>query len=150
MKYLVNILTKQIVIQNEEKINFGGEWGNSNFRWFENNENLIQPFFEDDKIVEGLTDEELTTMKYNQLRKVRQNIFDNTSWIIERITADKISMEQGLTNKPKWDSSLVLEFLEWRQYLYNLPMIVNLNKYSLLDINIDNKEIFGTNPIGDK
>jgi len=85
-------------------------------------------------------------IKYKKLRDVRDYILNNTMWIAQRHSLEKQGMELGYLNSTTLSSGEYLLWLQYWEFLRNLPQTLDIDKYNLEDFFASNIEIFGKFP----
>ncbi len=87
--------------------------------------------------------EEMKINKLKKLRDIRNSKLNETDWITIKILEE----EKRCGECKSYSSEKLKELFEYRQYLRDLPQIIDIDKYNLDDIEIENVEIFRQNPL---
>jgi len=76
MEHLVDLISRQIVMSNPERIKLGDQWDNNpeKYQWFNASSKLIQPIFNGKEIVEGKSIDELKRETFAAIDKKTKQI----------------------------------------------------------------------------
>ncbi len=108
-----------------------------------------------DKSIDELYKEKITSLeeyrlkKLERIRNIRNQILFQTDWIQIFLAGEQEAINVGLLSEDnrKWIREEIKKFLQWRQFLRDLPQTVNVDKYELDEINPENKELFPSCPL---
>jgi hypothetical protein len=135
-----DIDTKQIV--NKEKIRIGKLPNN-----YTDKKPINEEYGEWDGEKWIINEKKYNKAKYQKLRRIRDNLINNTIWVQQRHQGELKSIELGITTKKV--TLTQSKFKEWLLYwekLRDLPQNVDLTKYKIAEINRDNTNIFPIQP----
>ncbi len=102
-------------------------------------------FSEDEEYLEKLRLEKL-----KKLRSIRDELLNKTDWIQSYLDSEREAILQGFLDEKnrRFKKEEIYNYLQWKQTMRDLPQIIDIDKYTLEDINPNNTNIFPSCPIG--